>query len=201
MTVDLHHADDLGRLRVAAGREHDAKQRDRYRVVLLAAAGDEAGRELHREQIAARAGRSRQFVDEWVGRYRRGGLDALAPRRQPGARPKLDAGQERQLRQMIDDGPPPADGIAAYNGPILRERLARDFGVLYSLSGTYDLLHRLGYNDLMPRPKHPGTDPAAQEAFKKTGCPPASRRSPRPTQGSASCAITRTRPASGSTAR
>lgn len=171
MRVRWKDPEDLERLRALVADEADAKQRDRYRVVLIAGAGLGVKAEGDREGIAAAVGRSRQFVDEWVGRYRRGGLGALAPKRQPGAVPKLSAGQQRELCQMIDAGPPPEEGIAAYNGPILRERIERHFGVLYSLPGLYALLHRLGYNDLMPRARHPDTDPAALEAFKKTSCP------------------------------
>src|SRR5687768_9460833 len=63
----------------------NAKQRDRYRVALIAGRGLGDRPELHREQIAAAVGRSRQFVDQWVGRYRTGGIGALIPKRQPGA--------------------------------------------------------------------------------------------------------------------
>src|SRR5262249_27974573 len=81
---------DLLRLRELVGRERNAKQRDRYRVVLLAAEGL-GGRELKREEIAAAGGRSRQFVDGWVKRYRRdggGGVRAgKQPRRAPFVRP------------------------------------------------------------------------------------------------------------------
>ena len=127
--------------------------------------------ELHREQIAATVGRSRQFVDQWVGRYRRGGVDALVPKPRPGAARRLTVEQEAQLCAMLEAGPAADDGIAAYNGPILRERIEQLFAKAYSLAGVYKLLHRLGYNDLMPRPRHPDTDPAAMEAFKKTSCP------------------------------
>ena len=71
---------------------------------------------------------------------------------------------------MLEAGPTPEEGIAAYNGPILRERIEQRFGKVYSLNGVYKLLHRLGYNDLMPRPRHPDADPAALAAFKKTNC-------------------------------
>jgi putative transposase len=152
------------------GSTSDAKQRDRYRVVLIAGAGLGDEPELEREQIAAAVGRSRQFVDEWVGRYRKGGTDALVPKPQPGAARRLSAEQEAQLCAMLESGPPPEDGIAAYNGPILREKIEQLFGKAYSLNGVYKLLHRLGYNDLMPRPRHPDTDPAALEAFKKKSC-------------------------------
>ena len=126
--------------------------------------------ELHREQIAAAVGRSRQFVDEWVGRYRTGGIDTLIPRRQPGARSKLTADEQQQLCALLDAGPEASEGISAFNGPILRQKIQERFGTLYTLDGVYKLLHRLGYNDLMPRTTHPDTDPAELDAFKKN-CP------------------------------
>src|SRR6476659_2767549 len=89
MKVDWKDADDARKLAQLVAAEPKAKQRDRYRVVQLAGQGLGDQPELMREQIAAAVGRSRQFVDEWVGRYRRGGLDALRPRRQRGATPKL----------------------------------------------------------------------------------------------------------------
>ena len=185
MRVRWKDPGDHGRLRALVAAEADAKQRDRYRVVLIAGAGLGATAEVDREGIAAAVGRSRQFVDEWVGRYRRGGLDALAPKRQPGATPKLTPGQQQDLCAMIDAGPPPEEGLAAYNGPILRQKVKERFGVLYSLPGLYALLHRLGYNDLMPRPRHPDTDPAALAAFKKTSYPGVWLRSDRSTPTSA----------------
>jgi transposase len=171
MKVDWKDAGDPLRLAGLVAATSGAKQRDRYRVVLLAGQGLGDRAELDREQIALATGRSRQFVDQWVGRYRTGGIDALVPKRQPGAARRLTGEQEAQLCAMLDAGPPPGEGLAAYNGPILRERIEERFGKVYSLAGVYKLLHRLAYNDLMPRPRHPGTDPAALEAFKKRNCP------------------------------
>jgi hypothetical protein len=70
MTVKLHGPSDVERLRQLVATERRAIQRDRYRVVLLAAELRD-GVEMTRDQIARAVGRSRQFVDEWVGRYRR----------------------------------------------------------------------------------------------------------------------------------
>jgi transposase len=186
MTVDWKDPADARRLAELVAAEANAKQRDRYRVVLIAGAGLGGEAEVDRATIAAAVGRSRQFVDEWVGRYRRGGVDALRPRRQPGAAAKLDAREREQLRAMLDAGPPPEEGLAAYNGPILRERIERHFGKRYSLPGLYALLHRLGYNDLAPRPRHPAADPAAAEAFKKKSCPSGWPNSGPPTRASGS---------------
>jgi hypothetical protein len=72
MKVEWKDRADHQRLRALAAAEANAKQRDRYRVVLIAGAGlGDVGPEVERETIAAAVGRSRQFVDEWVGRYRR----------------------------------------------------------------------------------------------------------------------------------
>jgi transposase len=147
MKLSWKNPDDATRLRQLIRDESAAKQRDRYRVVLLAGEGLGEKPELTREQIAEHVGRSRQFVDEWVGRYRAGGTDALQPRKQRGASPKLTAEEQEHLVAMLDAGPPPEEGLAAYNGPILRQKIQERFGKLYSLPGIYCLLHRLGYND------------------------------------------------------
>src|SRR3954469_9810616 len=125
--VDWKDAADERRLVGLVAAAGNAKPRGRYRVVLIAGAGLGDRAELGREEIAATVGRSRQFVDQWVGRYRRGGIGALVPRRQPGAARRLDREQEAQLRAMLEAGPPPEEGIAAYNGPILRERIGQRF--------------------------------------------------------------------------
>jgi len=186
MDVTWRDPEDPAYLRELIQREASAKQRDRYRVVLIAGEGLAGQRNLTREQIAAAVGRSRQFVDEWVGRYRAGGVEMLTPKRQPGARPKLDARERQELRAILDAGPSAEEGLAAYNGPILREKIAQRFGKLYSLAGVYALLHRLNYNDLMPRTTHPDTDPAALEVFKKKSSRRSSKRSRPPTPANAS---------------
>jgi transposase len=170
MKVEWKDRQDEARLIELVRCTSNAKQRDRYRVVLIAGCGLGQQRELEREQIAATVGRSRQFVDQWVGRYRRGGIEALVPKRQPGAASRLSPQQQAELCAMLEAGPTPEEGIAAYNGPILREKIQQRFNVIYSLDGVYKLLHRLGYNDLMPRPRHPDTDPARIEQFKKKSC-------------------------------
>jgi transposase len=141
MKVSWRDASDERRLVELVAATASAKHRDRYRVVLIAGRGLGDRTELEREQIAAAVWRSRQFVDEWVGRYRKGGINALVPKRQPGARRRLDAEQESQLCAMLEAGPPP------------EERIEQRFGKVYSLAGIYKLLHRLGYNHLMPRPR------------------------------------------------
>ena len=182
MKVDWKDPGDAERLEELIAKEKQAKQRDRFRVVVLAGQGLGDQKECSREQIAAIVGRARQFVDQWVGRYRSEGLAGLHPIKQPGAEAKLTPEQQQELVQWLERGPTPEEKLAAYNGPILREKIQEHFGKLYSLNGVYALLHRLGYNDLMPRTTHPDTDPAVIESFKKKNSPRRWQRSSKPAQ-------------------
>ncbi|HEU5039377.1 MAG TPA: winged helix-turn-helix domain-containing protein [Gemmatimonadales bacterium] len=165
MTVAPHAGSDRRELEELARRERDARQRDRYRAVALAMDG------LEGDEVAEQVGRSPRFVDEWVGRYRRGGIGALVPRKQPGRRPKLTAEQEERLKAILDAGPPESSGLSAYRGRDVCEVVVREFGVVHTLGGIYDVLRRLGYSSLVPRPRHPGNDPAAMERFARRDAP------------------------------
>ena len=99
--------------------------------------------------------------------YNRGGLEALPDRPHPGRAPILPHDQEVRFLERIDAPPRPEDGVCELRGADIRRILEQEFAARYSLSGVYKLLHRLGYNDLMPRPQHPDSDPEAQEFFKE----------------------------------
>lgn len=169
MKAQPHDLADEATLFLLWQRERDAKQKDRFHVALLAVAGwIDPAEELEREEIAELTGRSRQFVDEWIGRYRSGGINALKPIKQPGRVPKLNAQEKQTLKQILDDGPQEGvDPRSVFFGDDIRKLIERRFGKLYTLSGTYKLLHQMQYSWLCPRPHHPKGDPVAQEAFKK----------------------------------
>jgi transposase len=145
-----------------ARAERNALQRDRYRAVLLALDGQEA------VAIARTLGRARRSVQDWVYAYRDGGIDNLLPRPRPGRPPKLPGEREAELRARLDAGPQPGDGgVCTLRGKDVVAILEREFGVSYSLDGAYDLLERLGYSCLTPRPLHAKSDPAAMDHFKQ----------------------------------
>jgi transposase len=166
MTLTLRDADDLKRLQDLVAREPRAKQRDRYRAVLLVLA-----ERLEGDDIARRLGRSPRFVDEWAGRYRRGGIEALLPKRQPGRKPKLTAEQERELKRRLDAGPRPEDGVCALRGRDVVRIIEQEFGIVHTLGGIYDVLRRIGYSSLVPRPRHRKNDPVAMEQFTSSDAP------------------------------
>lgn len=154
MNVEPHDSDDLQELRRRIRKEPNAKQRDRYRAVLLALEGQTTG------AIQERLDRSKNFVQRWTYAYRDGGLDAVIAKKPPGIAPKLPRGQEQRFLERVDR-----------TGAILRGRdivalLEEEFGVRYTLQGAYDLLHRLGYEPLKPRPVNPKKKAEDEQAWK-----------------------------------
>src|SRR6476646_10904533 len=108
MKVTLHDPADLMTLRERARSQANSTQRDRLRAVLLAAEGED-GRELEGDDIAKRLGRSPRFVDQWLARYRKGGLEAIRPGKAKGQKPKLPAEKHAAFKARLLAGPTKAD--------------------------------------------------------------------------------------------
>jgi transposase len=161
MRLTERTAGDIDELRRRAGDERDALRRDRYRAVLLALDGEEA------VEIARALGRARRSVQDWAYAYRDGGVDAIQPEPRPGRTPKLPREREPELVARLDAGPQPSDGVCTLRGRDVVRILEREFGVTYTLGGAYDLLERLGYSCLTPRPLHEKSDPQQIEQFKQ----------------------------------
>ena len=144
MQVELHHPQDLTPLRQQARQQQNAKQRDRYRAILLALEGHSA------PAIARTLARSRRFVQRWVYTYRDHALDAIAPKRQSGRPPTLPATQGGSFKARFLAEPTEADGVCTLRGKEAQRILKEEFGVAYTLPGIYGLLHRLGLFCLAP---------------------------------------------------
>jgi transposase len=117
--------------------------------------------------IAARLGYTDRAVRKWVQRYNEGGRAALKDLPRSGRPRHLEAAKEEDVRRRLDAGAQPEDAVCALRGADVRRILEEEFGARYSLSGTYRVLHRLGFSSLVPRPQHPEADAAAQEEFEK----------------------------------
>lgn len=155
MDITLRCPDDADALTRLVRKTVNAKQRDRYRVVQLAVAGEET------KAIMRMLGRSRGFVQRWAYTYRDHGLDAVVVKPQPGRPTMLRADQHDAFKRRALAGPTQSDGVAALRGADFVRILEQEFGVSYSLNGVYDLLARLDLSVLAPRPAHRKSDPAA----------------------------------------
>lgn len=133
----------------------------RVQAVILAKQGRTA------QDIADSLGCSLKAVKNWVSQYNTGGIEALHDRPRSGRPPRLDPAQYPRLKQRLDAPPRPEDGTCTLYGRDIRRILESEFGVSMSLQAVYDLLRRLGYSSLMPRPQHENSNPEVQEFFKE----------------------------------
>jgi transposase len=159
MDIALRDPADAAALARLIRQTTDAKQRDRYRAIQLAVAGEPTA------AIVRTLGRSRGFVQRWCYVYRDHGLGAVKPQSPPGRPTRLPPDQHATLRQRVLDGPTDADGVCTLRGRDVQRILEAEFGVRYQLQGVYDLLHRLGLSVLVPRPRHRKSDPEAQQCW------------------------------------
>jgi transposase len=156
---------DLEQLRRQMATEKSAVGRDRCRVVLLAG-GPPDGVELTREQIAAAVHRSRQFVDEWVRRYRKSGQAGLTAGKARGRASSLTPEQKRAFKARMLAGPTGADGgKTTLRGGDAKRILENEFGKPLKLSTVYKLMHEVGLSCLRPRPKHRKNDPEKMQQW------------------------------------
>jgi transposase len=159
MFVQNHHTlEELQRLTKALTKKRIWL---RHQAVVLAMQGHSA------PAIAQALGCSRRAVQTWVARYNQGGDSALQERPHTGRPPRLAGPDLLRFQERIDAGPKPEDGVCTLRCRDLRRILEEEFGVCLRRQAVYDLLHRLDYSSLMPRPQHEQANPEVQEFFQE----------------------------------
>ncbi len=149
-------------LRREAARAKDAKASRR----MLALAFVLDGRT--RTEAAESCGMDRQTLRDWVHRYNEEGLAGLIDRPLPGRTPMLSAEQMRELATIVEEGPDPkTDGLVRWRRIDLCDAVERRFGVRVAERTMSSILRRLGFVKLSARPRHPQSNPEAQELYKK----------------------------------
>ena len=140
-------------------RKAYAPIRDRLRAVRWAMGKKTAG------WIGETLGHHHTTIRRWVSRYNREGIAGLYDRPKSGQPPKLARDREAAFLARLATGPTPDDGVSVFHGDDIRGILAREFGAVYSLDSVYQLMERLGWSPLRPRPRHPKRDAAAERAW------------------------------------
>jgi len=158
---------DVETLAAAARHERDARVCRRLLALLHLAQGYSVA------QTAGCYALGKSVLYDWIRRFDAHGIEALRDRARSGQPPHLAREHEQAFVARLHQGPGPDSGLSAWRGEDLRVMLREEFGAKYSLGGVYALLHRLGQSSLVPRPRHPESDAAAQAAFKKRAAAPA----------------------------
>ena len=106
-----------------------------------------------------------------------------------------------EREKVVEQGPDPArDGVVRWRRVDLQALIKARFEVDLHERSVGKLLRRLGFTRLSVRPKHPKSQPEAQEAFKKTSASWCRRRCPSTRPASRSRSGSKTRPVSASRA-
>ena len=126
-----------------------------------------------RTEAALAAGMDRQTLRDWVHRYNEEGLAGLTDRHgDVGPKRLLSPEQEAEVAEWVRRGPDLAEhGVVRWRRADLARAIAARFGVVMAERSISTVLRRLGFRRLVPRPRHPGHDAAAQASFKATSPP------------------------------
>ncbi len=161
--VDL----DASGLRLAARRSSSVAASRRMLALALVLEGKS------RTEAAQATGMDRQTLRDWVHRYNEEGLAGLLDRHGDfGPKRLLSAEQEAQVAAWVRAGPDLAEhGVVRWRRADLVRAIEKKFGIALAERTMSTVLRRLGFRRLVPRPRHPGHDAAAQASFSVTSPP------------------------------
>ncbi len=103
---------------------------------------------------------------EWLLRFIAEGVEGLREKRGKGRKRKLPSEQEENFRQQIENLQKSREG-GRVRGQDVQALLKEKFCVDHALPSVYHVLERCGLSWISARSKHPKSDPAVQEDFKK----------------------------------
>ena len=160
---------DIPYLRKIQKTEQDPKAQTRLLAYIMRKQGSSI------RDIGRALNKSYSTVRDWLMRVVQMGISGRYDEKRPGAPPRLDHLQTRQLRADLTAGPQECGFESGlWTARLLAEHIRRKFGVQYGTSGIYEMLHRMGFSWQTPRPRHPkSASRPERDRFKKK---PAGRR-------------------------
>lgn len=128
-------------------------------------------------QIATRLRVSQTAVYGWRQRWTAGGEQALASKGPSGSRCRLDQARLGRLADALDEGPA-AHGFGVdqrWTLARVSDLIARLFHIRYTLRGTANILHRLGWSVQVPKHRAVERDEAAIATWRGEAWPAGKR--------------------------
>ena len=122
-------------------------------------------------EIGERLNRSHAWAIKWVRRFNVAGLEGLEDLPRSGQPSLLSENFIQKFKDRIEKGALPKDDVSVLRGEDIRKILKDEFGADYSLSGVYDLLARVKFSKVKPRPKHEKNDLEAMRDWKEKKFP------------------------------
>jgi transposase len=100
---------------------------------------------VNRTQTAKYLHVSRRMVNEWVKRFNEKGIDGLIEKPRSGRPRALSTEQLEKLKEYVVSHAIKPDG-GRLKGTLVIAYIDQEFGVSYSLTNIYRLLHRLNFS-------------------------------------------------------
>ena len=117
-------------------------------------------------EVASALRVTRHAVMRWLKWFVSGGVDRLAGTPHYWSTQRLPKAQEEAFRKAVEQLQDSRGG-GRVRGEDIRQLLAEQFAVTYSLNGVYDLLKRLDMVWITARSVSPHADPVKQVEFQK----------------------------------
>jgi transposase len=136
----------------------------RMRIRLLALLHIKDGAD--RTQAAKHVKVSRKVVNDWAKKFFNEGLEGLNEKTRSGRRSKLTEDQLSELKEYVQRHSIKESG-GRLNAAALVSVIDDKFGVKYSRTNVYRLLHALNFSWITSRSRHPKQSQEIQEDFKK----------------------------------
>jgi transposase len=155
----LGRPDLSGEIEERYRKETDVRSKVRLLCVKLAATG-----EYTSEQVSKICGKSQSSIFVWFKAFRENGFEGLLGRQKPGPEDGsfrgVPASVVEELRKGVESG-------RWTTAEAARRWLKEKHQISRPYVTVWQWLKKLGGVLRVPRPKHPGQNPAAAEAFKK----------------------------------
>ncbi len=102
-------------------------------------------------------------LQEWIFKYRRGGLQGLGKRPRPGRTPKFTKAQLEELDRIIEKGPESVGlDTGVWTAPLAADLVKKLFGVRYHPDHMRRILRRLRFSVQLPTKVLSRADPEKQ---------------------------------------
>lgn len=136
----------------------------RARIRFLALGHLQSGKT--KNQVADMFQISLTALRKWLLRFLAGGIDGLREKTGRGRKRKLPPEKEEEFRRHVEELQENREG-GRVRGQDVQVLLKEQFSVDHALPSVYHVLERCGLSWISARSKHPKSDPAVQEEFKK----------------------------------
>jgi transposase len=117
--------------------------------------------------VSSVLGTDRTTLWRWIKRFASQGISGLVDGPKGHKPPKLGAEQRQQVATWLEESRNSQGEPIFWTLPKLMQAIEAEFGISLGKTATWDLVHKLGFKQKVPRPQHAKADKQAQESFKK----------------------------------